>query len=79
MKAIAYSNELQCVFSAWRVLADSEIALEMPAGNCCDMTGAIEIAQKIMPSVWRIATFVDGKSDVEYRFWKGEWISCEPT
>jgi len=55
------------------VLSDGEIALDMPKYNCCDMTGAIEIAEKIMPSVWRIATFTDGKPDIEYILSNGLW------
>ena len=73
MTGTTYSSKLKCAFNAWRVIADGEIALELPAGNCCDMGGAIEIAEKIMPSVWRIATFMGGEPDTEYRFSGGKW------
>lgn len=73
MIGTTYSSKLQCAFHGWRVLADGEIALDLPQNNCCDMSGAIEIAEKIMPSVWRIAVFADGKSDVEYRHVYGKW------
>ena len=72
-EGVTYSSKLQCVFSGWRLLADGEIALDMPEGNCCDMGGAVEIAQKVMPSVWRIATFSGGKADTEYRLSLGKW------
>ena len=71
-----YSTKLKCAFSAWRVLADGELALDLPDGNCCDMIGAIEIAEKIMPAVWRIATFAGGQPDTEYRHWQGKWLAA---
>jgi hypothetical protein len=72
-----YSSKLQCTFHGWRVISDGEIALDMPDGVCCDMGGAIEIAEKIMPSVWRIATFSGGKPDTEYRLILGEWVAFD--
>ena len=69
----AYSSKLQCCFDEWQVIADGELVLILPEGNCCDMTGAIEIAEKIMPSVWRISTYVAGKKDTEYRLECGKW------
>lgn len=77
MIGTTYSSKLQCAFHGWRVLADGEIALDLPQDNCCDMRGAIEIAETIMPSVWRIAVFADRKPDVEYRHWQGKWQALD--
>ena len=59
------------------MLADGEIVLEMPAGNCCDMRGVIGIAEKVMPMVWRITTIAGGLPDTEYRKMRGEWRSYD--
>ena len=66
---------LGCRFLAWRVISDNELALEMPPGNRCDMTGAIEIATKIMPNVQRIATYDGTEADTEYRRVLGRWLA----
>ena len=73
MLVAMYSSKLRCSFHGWRVLADGEIALDMPAGMCCDMTGAIEIALQIMPSVFRIETLAGGHSDMQYYCVGGKW------
>ena len=72
-----YSKILHTTFNGWRVLSDGELALDMPADCCCDMRGAIKIAENIMPAVWRIATFADNQPDIEYRFCNGEWLAFE--
>lgn len=71
----AYSSAMQCDWQAWRVLSSGELALDMPHGNCCDMQAAVAIAEKIMPFVWRIATFSGGVPDTEYRNVCGEWFA----
>jgi hypothetical protein len=68
-----YSSKLMCAFNSWRVLGDGEIALDMPENNCCDMRGAIEIAQVIMPSVWKISTFSGEIPDAVYILIDGKW------
>lgn len=75
MIGTTYSSKLQCAFHAWKVIADGELCLELPEDNCCDMDGAIEIAEKIMPAVWRVATFCGGKPDTEYRLMGGKWLA----
>ena len=70
---VAFSIQLQCSFLAWRVIAEGELALDMPAHNCCDMSGAIDIAERIMPGIRRIATFAGGVPDTEYRVYQGKW------
>ncbi len=73
----AYSSKLKCTFHGWEVIADGEIALNMPDEVCCDMRGAVEIAEVIMPSVFRIATFAGGKPDMEYLFSCGKWTAFD--
>lgn len=75
MKPYAYNDTLVCHFHGWRVVSENEIALDMPKLNCCDMRGAISIAEKIMPNVQRIYTFLDGVPDTEYRATNGKWTA----
>jgi len=76
---VTWSSKLGCFFMAWKVITDGKLALEMPADNCCDMRGAIEMAEAIMPNVWLIATFSGGKADMEYRrtFEDNKWIAFD--
>lgn len=81
LPAAGRSMKLQCKWGAWRVIADGELALEMPAGSCCDMRGAIETAEMLMPGVKRIATFAGGEPDTEYRLlyeWKAYDVRRDP-
>lgn len=71
------SGRLQCNWEAWRVIAAGELALEMPAGNVCDMHGAIAVAEAICPGVWRIATFCGGVPDTEYQNLRGKWLAYD--
>jgi hypothetical protein len=73
MEGSTYSKKLKCCFSTWRVVRDGEMALELPDGNCPNMSGVIEIAKEIMPEVWRIETYCDQGPDIEYRISNGEW------
>lgn len=73
MNGATYSSKLQCAFNGWRVVDEGEIALDMPKHNCCNARGAIEIAQVIMPSVWKILTFSGGIPDTMYILIDGKW------
>jgi hypothetical protein len=41
--------------------------LDFPAGDCCDMTGAVSIFTAIDPEVRAIETYAGGEPDVFYR------------
>lgn len=41
------------------------------------MSGAIEIAKKIMPSVRKITTFAGGEPDTQYRLSQGKWLALD--
>jgi hypothetical protein len=75
---LRYSSALKCGWSAWRVLDDGELALDMQPDGCCDMSGAIRVAQAIMPAVFRIVTFAGDVQDTEYRLWQGKWSAYAP-
>jgi hypothetical protein len=42
--------------------------LDFPAGDCCDMSGAIKLFTAIDPDVLAIETFSGGEPDTVYRF-----------
>lgn len=67
MTESTYSDLLQCNFQSIRVIAEGELAIDLPDLNCTDMSGAIIFAKSIMPDVHRIATYGDGIRDTEYR------------
>ena len=73
-----YSSALQCEWSAWRVLEHGQLALDMEDGECCDMNGAVCMAEAIMPGVFRIVTFAGDVPDTEYRLWQGKWSAYTP-
>ena len=73
-----YSSALQCEWSAWRVLEHGQLALDMEDGECCDMNGAVCMAEAIMPGVFRIVTFAGDVPDTEYRLWQGKWGAYTP-
>ena len=75
----AWNSVLQCTWLSWRALSSGEIALDMPAYCCCDMRGAIRVAESLMPGVWRIATFAGGVPDTEYRNVYGVWKAYDPS
>lgn len=61
------STELQCRWSSWQVLDEHSLRLQLRKGNCCDMQGAIAIAERLMPGVIRILTYSGADKDTEYR------------
>ena len=73
-----YSSKLKCRWSAWQVLDDGHLRLEMPAGSVCDMRGAIKMAEALTPLVWRIDTYSGGKPDTIYVIRGAEWAAYEP-
>jgi len=52
--------------------------LDMPAGCCCDMTGAIALFRYLHPAVERIETFAGGQPDTSYRLEAGAWTAIRP-
>lgn len=74
-----WSNELQCGWNAWHAVDDGVLHLHLQPGHCCDMDGAIRVAQSMMPLVWRIVTFSGKTQDVEYKNVRGKWIAYQPT
>ncbi|EIC23403.1 hypothetical protein [Thiorhodovibrio frisius] len=63
-----WNKDLQCRWQSWRVVGDRHLALDLPDMNCCDMGGAIKIAQYLYPDVDKIDTFSGGQPDTKYRF-----------
>jgi len=72
-----WSSVLQCGWVAWRVVSDGHLALDLPDDNCCDMRGAIKVAQMLCPMVWRIDTYAGGKPETIYAIHKGKWSAYD--
>ena len=68
MNNLCWNDELQCHWSAWRVISERHLALDLPPHNSCDMSGAIRIAQFLCPDVDKIDTYHAGLPDTRYRF-----------
>jgi len=68
MSNLCWNEDLQCHWNAWRVIGRRHLVLELPAQNCCDMRGAIKIAQYLCPDVDKIDTYCAGIPDTRYRF-----------
>lgn len=74
-----YSATLMCRWSAWRVVAADHLALDMDEGNCTDMSGAIQVATTLCPSVRQIDTYAAGVADTVYVLGSdGKWRSYWP-
>ena len=61
-----YNDELQCEFYGWRVRRFGEMELHIPKNNVCDMSGAINIAEMLMPTVFKISVFAGLELDIMY-------------
>ena len=71
-----YSEDLMCRWLSWTAVTDSILRLDLPKFNCCDMEGAIKVAQAICPKVCRIYVYSDGEIDATYMKKNGEWMYC---
>ena len=69
----ARSAALQCRWRSWRVVGPRALAVDLPAGNCTDMSGAISVAQMLMPEVLELHTFRDGVVDTMHSCVGGRW------
>lgn len=49
--------------------------LYLPEGNCCDMTGCLELFKEIDPNVKDIHVFSGDELDTIYTKYHGQWIS----
>ncbi len=69
-----WSDELCCHWSAWRVVDETTLALDLGTWECCDMSGAIRLAQGLLPGVQRILTYAGVELDTVYVRQSGdEW------
>ena len=71
--ANVFSMRLGCEWESWAVKAPGVLALTMSNGHCCDMEGAVKIAEFLMPDVHTIHTVSGGTSDTIYMKGRGGW------
>ena len=64
----AWNKNLMCI---WRQISASQqensVTICLPEGNCCDMRGAIKIAEFLLPGVTTIQTVAGKKYDTMYQ------------
>ena len=75
---MAWNEMLQCEWKSVRLVGDDTVQINLPPGNCADMTGAIEFATLVLPSVALIRTYSDSIRDAEYRKIGGTWVPRLP-
>ena len=72
-----WCSVLACEWISWAVVGDGILRLDMPEYQCCDMRGAIKIAQVLCPLVRRIDTYAGGALDITYSRRGGEWVALD--
>ena len=79
MDKLCWSEDLQCHWSAWRVVGERHVVLELPPLNASDGRGVIKVAQFLCPDVEAIDTYRDGIHDMVFRFNhdEGKWASWD--
>ena len=74
-KVYSHDSRLMCSWHQWRVTAVGRLELEIKAGHCTDMTGAIRVGRRLMPDVQEIIVVSGGVPDIVYRrdgeLWQG--------
>ncbi len=71
-----YHPELQCdvLGIAYDFVTKLGI-VHIEEGDCTDMTGCIDVFQRIDPRVMQIQTIAGGRDDTRYARRRGQWIA----
>jgi hypothetical protein len=67
-----YDPDLKCCWLSWQVRSKGRLDLTVARTNSTDMTGAIAVAQRLMPTVTEIHVFNDWGLDIIYRRGEGK-------
>jgi hypothetical protein len=79
MTSRRYDLDLKCAWTSWSVTGEQSLRLDMPPSHCCDMTGAIRVARRLMPDVTMIESFAGGERDTAYQLQSsGAWRVIRP-
>lgn len=69
-------RELGCGLCGIAFGGDDTVILQLPPGECTDMTGAIALATAILPDCRRILTVADAYPDTSYhKRADGQWVA----
>lgn len=67
-------NLLQCEIERMEVdFIKHHVSMHFPAGNCCDMDGAIQVATRVDVNCKLITTSQNGRPDTFYKKQDGGW------
>lgn len=69
-----FNDTLQCYFRGCRIFSDTKIALYLGDESACDMSGAIKMAEMLLPNVRRIVAFSGEVPNVVYELRNGVWV-----
>lgn len=79
MNESRYDERLMCeVISLSYDFGTQTAELYLPATNCCDMTGCVELFEAIDPKVVAINTHSGDRIDTAYRKAGAEWKAYGP-
>lgn len=59
-------DRLQCRWLGWEPVKDDGLVLRVPEWNAPDMSGTIDIAKAVMPSVRMVTVMVGDRPDIRY-------------
>lgn len=70
-----WSDDLICEWNSWEVhgTKPKTLVLRLAPGHCCDMGGAIHVAQGLMPEVETVITYSGDKPDTVYFREGNDW------
>ena len=77
MAELPWSKDLQCHWIRWHQSSASEVRLDLPENECCDMNGAIRTAKVLMPRVSSIQTYEGGLPSTLYQRRGNEWTAFD--
>ena len=76
--AECWSENMMTPWVSWTNRGGNVLILRLPAGCCCDMTGAIVVAKLLCPAVRRIETYSGDEPDTQYIKNGKEWEARVP-
>lgn len=70
---MVWNSLLQCYIYRIDLESEGTVSMFFKDGNCCDMSGAIKLAKKILPTVRLINTYAIDIVGVKYCIKNGKW------
>lgn len=68
-------RELMCDCLGVEIPSPTHVIIRVPEGQCTDMSGAIQLAQRVAPDVSLVETWVGDARDTCYACLGGQWVA----